>query len=585
MSESVVSAALSATATGSTTALPGACVRLLVEEAIGRPYTVTLDILAAEAGLDPAALLGQSYDVTFTWTNAMSGQSGTRRWTGVVVSLTCIGRVQDVATPLHYRAVLQPSLALALRTRRSRVFVAPPDPGYCTPVDVLQRLLTDLLPNGFDTQHIATTTYPRYPFITQFEESDLNFLCRLAESYGISLFWTGDTREDPSAGTGSTLLLTDNNNGFQPPANIPSDPQAPNSVPVNPNAGPASSVRAVYRASMRFGLLSAEAQALTWQAATQAGGTVDGSVHSGTWQFPGGDALQRFGLYPVPGSLLEYRNAPIISPDPSWSGSQGGGTDPRAWPDLLAEMRVEQAAMTKALLLGQSNLEGLFAGCTLQFAAAAEALGLIPKFDANGYVVTSISHAVMAPGSHLCFPDRKGKPDSRTLYRNRFRAVPVLASGGTAATGLTIRPPRRAKRRVVPTLRHATVAAVDTNQLFPDLDQDGRYLVVPDYPMTYVSGSGGQPPGLRVPKAAGFGLASLAAGGNTRVAAGAHAPLRPGQAVLLGFAHGDPDQPFIAGLLPDAFQPSPVNSGTASLPYQTVLRTASGLTVRLSDRL
>ena len=584
MAGSVVNAQLTMQASGSSTPpLPASlqCVKALVKETIGQPYTVTLDVLTDATGLDPANLVGQAFQVTYAWQDGMSGQSGLRRWSGVAVSLAFLGSVQDTTTPLHYRVVLQPPLALALRTIRTRALVAAAG-SFCTVHDVLTGLQQSLLA-GADLSHVDPSyPWPPFPFFTQYAESDLNFLCRLVETYGISFFWSADTLDSAGKGAAPKLWFTADNNGFQPINPVPPGAKGSDCLPVNANAGPASSIRAVYRASMRFGVMPAEAKAIAWNPPTAAGGT-DGAAATGSWATAKSTAMKPFGLYPVDGSLAEFRQEPIVSPDAAWPGKPNAVASPGPWPDIMAAIRMAQTVAPRATLAAVSNLEGLFAGCAIRFDAGAEALGIVPHFAVDSFVVDSITHQVLAPGSHLVIPSRRNQPDARTLYRNSFTAVPLQISGTQAATGFTYAPPRRTKKRVVATLQHATLSATDANQVFPDLDAQGRYLVVPDYPLEPVSGTGDPPAGLRLPKIEGFGLGSLPQGSKARLPAGLHMPLRPGQAVLMGFVDGDPDQPFIAGVLPDAYQPSPVTNAVASLPYQSVLRTASGLTVRISD--
>lgn len=574
MSGSAVVATLSAAVSGTQAPTGWRCVRLVVKERIARPYRVTLDFLATEAGVNPASVIGTGFDVTYAWNNGISGQSGQRRWSGTLTQLTYMGRVHDTRFPVHYRAVLVPSLALAGMTRRSRAFVAPPDPGTCTVKDVLARLVQELGQTA-DQTNILDTSYPPRPFFTQYAESDLDFLSRLVETFGISFFWTADT------GQGSRLLFTDNENGFQPIDPVPPGGSTPGTLPVNPNAGPASGVRAVHRLTMRFGQVPASATTLTWKPPTAPG--ADGTMQSGTWPIAGEQAKQRFGLMPVEASTTEFREEPIISVDTAWTGTSTATIDPRAWWDRLAQIRMEEASVGRAQLHGHSNLEGLFAGCAIRFDYQDSALGLVPQYDVNGYLVYAITHTVMAQGSELCFPAQDGVPDGGTLYVNRFRAMPAMVTGAGAETGFSYRPPRRTAVPAIATLHHATLVTGVEGQASPDLDTAGQYLVMPDFPLENVSGTGDPPKGLRMPKLHHHGLTSIALGGSTRAPAGLHMPMRPGQAVLVGFVAGDPDRPFIAGLLPDAAQPSPVSSTVASLPRQSVLRTASGLTIRLTD--
>lgn len=162
MSGSAVVATLSAAVSGTQAPTGWRCVRLVVKERIARPYRVTLDFLATEAGVNPASVIGTAFDVTYAWNNGISGQSGQRRWSGTLTQLTYMGRVHDTRFPVHYRAVLVPSLALAGMTRRSRAFVAPPDPGTCTVKDVLARLLQELGQTA-DQTNILDTSYPPGP--------------------------------------------------------------------------------------------------------------------------------------------------------------------------------------------------------------------------------------------------------------------------------------------------------------------------------------------------------------------------------------------------------------------------------------
>ncbi len=362
---------------------------------------------------------------------------------------------------------------------------------------------------------------------------------------------------------------------------MPPGGTAPGSLPVNPNAGPSSGVQGVHHLTMRFGQVAASAATLTWKPPPAPGAS--GMMQSGTWPIAGDVAKQRFGLMPVEGSFAEFREEPIISTDAGWSGTDAAAVDPRAWWDRLAQIRMEQATVSQAQLHARSNIEGLFAGCAIRFDYQEAALGLVPRYDVNGFLVHAITHTVMAAGSELCFPAEASVAEGGALYANRFRAVPTLVTGAAADTGFTYRPPRRTPQPSVATLHHATLVSSVADQASPDLDPAGHYLVMPDFPLENVSGTGDPPKGLRMPKVHHFGLTSIAQGGSARTPAGLHMPMRPGQAVLVGFVAGDPDRPFIAGLLPDAAQPSPVSSAVAGLPQQSVLRTASGLTIRLTD--
>lgn len=548
-------------------------VRLEATEEIGRPYEVILDLVGSPGSPDLRAkdFLGRPLQVTYTWKSADSG--GTRRWSGIVMRFAYMGKVGPNARP-WFRVTLVPQLALSGLGRRSRVLAKGEGGVYTTPKDLLAYVLKRL---GVDAdlghvQNDAALACPPQEFFIQFEESDLAFVSRIAETYGISYFWKPATAE-----AASSLVFTDNNFGF---GTCLSDP-----ITVDGNIGTSSHSRGLSRLEMHYGLLPSLARAVAWQPPTAPGKGVDGVVRTGQFAHRNSAALQEFGYKSATDSTVDVTaplptdgicgwNEPVVSPDPSWDSANKA----MDWANHLAKMRLAEEAMQAIRLRACSNLDEFFAGGI--FTLPANRLPTLPADTDADFLVTAIRHLVRVQGADLV--DGGAKPGSRGAYENWFEAVATRL--GTARN-LDYRPPRRTPVPAPAILRTGTlVARQDTPATKPNLDAEGRYLVLPDIAVEKIEDNPrpNSPPtaltGIRMPLLAAYGGAPV---GSPAVATGMHLPLHPKQTVLVSFAAGL-ERPFIAGLLPDKYQPSPVNADTWS---QGIIRSASGITVRITDNV
>jgi type VI secretion system secreted protein VgrG len=111
------------------------------------------------------------------------------------------------------------------------------------------------------------------------------------------------------------------------------------------------------------------------------------------------------------------------------------------------------------------------------------------------------------------------------------------------------------------------VVCGDATSQYAQLDKDGRYLVRFEFDTSDL------PDGK-----ASTRVRMLQPHGGDKE--GFHFPLRKGTEVMIGFLGGDPDRPFIAGVVPNAHKPSVVGERNHT---QNVIRSGSGNQVVLED--
>ena len=146
------------------------------EEAVSRPFEFRLDLLSADHDLDPAALIGQP--VSF----AVNGgeDEALRPFNGIVRSLSRGGFAANGLR--RYRAVVVPWLWLLGKRRDCRIFQEMTVPEILT--DVFEKAgFTDFTTSGLSGE------YPVREYCVQYNESDLDFVQRLAEEEGIFYFF------------------------------------------------------------------------------------------------------------------------------------------------------------------------------------------------------------------------------------------------------------------------------------------------------------------------------------------------------------------------------------------------------------
>jgi type VI secretion system secreted protein VgrG len=155
-------------------------------EALGRPFSYTVDVLADDDTLDFSKLLGQVMTVELELVLTV-----TREFSGYV---TEIGLVGELGRYVRYRVRLNPWLSLLANTANSRIFQNQTVP------DVVKQIFRD---HGYgDFSEALGPDYRTWEYLVQYRETDLNFVSRLLEQEGIYYYFKHENKKH-------TLVLSD----------------------------------------------------------------------------------------------------------------------------------------------------------------------------------------------------------------------------------------------------------------------------------------------------------------------------------------------------------------------------------------
>ena len=181
--------------------------RIEADEALSEMFEFRISAVSEQANFNFNSLLGKNACVTI---EAVDGLK--RYFNGVLVEARWTGARYDFST---YRMVLRPWFWLLSRGSDSRIFANMKTP------EIIKQIFND---RGFsDFRDALTGSYPKLDYTVQYRETDLNFICRLMEEYGIYYFF--EHTEDKH-----TLVLADSPTAHK---------QAPglSSVPFLPEVG------------------------------------------------------------------------------------------------------------------------------------------------------------------------------------------------------------------------------------------------------------------------------------------------------------------------------------------------------------
>jgi type VI secretion system secreted protein VgrG len=220
-----------------------------------------------------------------------------------------------------------------------------------------------------------------------------------------------------------------------------------------------------------------------------------------------------------------------------------------------ANLRAQTLLCTGKVFAGEATAVGMRSGYFIELTHHYRS-----DFDGR-YLVTEIMHegsqaGVLLAGLRTPFSEHDAR-DGETVYRNAFKAIPA---------SVQYRAPRVTPRPYIAGLLNATIDAEGSGQ-YAELDAYGQYLVQVPFDRTDKSAAKGSTRVRMMTPYSGEGH-------------GMHFPLIKNAEVLIAFIDGDPDQPVIAGAIPNSVNSSVVSDDN---PAQNRIVTHGGNQVRFSD--
>lgn len=149
-------------------------------EELGRPFRLDAVVEAARPGLKPEDLIGTPATLTIV------RHDGQPRFINGVVCR--VAQPAEARANLVYDLTIHPLLYLLSRTSDCRIF-QPSDDALTKPVTPLSIVKDVLEEHRIDVEDRTRGTYPETRFTVQYRETDLNFISRLMEKYGIYYFF------------------------------------------------------------------------------------------------------------------------------------------------------------------------------------------------------------------------------------------------------------------------------------------------------------------------------------------------------------------------------------------------------------
>lgn len=388
--------------------------RMSGREAISEPFRFEIDLVSDDPEVAIDSIVGN--DATLT----VARLEQTRRVHGMLESIELMA-----ATPQSlyvYRAVLVPRLQRLGLTRQNQIH------GSGAPVSVREVLSEELSANSLkgapasavsgrlamnDFELWLNQDYPKRDYIVQSDESDLAFISRLCEHYGIFYFFNHDSGRD-------VVVFGDSRVAFPHVG-------GPGHVAYKPASGLANAAEAaVYSFSCRSTLVPKQVCLRDYNyrmptLSLEVDETVDPEGH---------------------GVVVEY-GAHFRTPEEGQS---------------LARVRAQELLSRKQVFLGTSDSVHMVSGSVFD---------LTDHFrrDFNsGYLLTWVEHEATQALPGLAEFSGSGR---ETAYRNRFECLPKLVE---------FRPARNTPKPRMAGLTNAVVDASGSGQR-AELDASGRYKI------------------------------------------------------------------------------------------------------------
>lgn len=211
--------------------------RMHLEEALNRPFDMTLDLVTDDLEVDTSELLGGAIEL------GISRGDARRSFFGIISEVEFL----DIfGSELVVRIRVVPAFALAMQSVNSRIYQE------MSVAEVVTEVLDEVLgPYGrsFNPGSISRGQVAR-DYCVQYRETDYDFVVRLLEEEGISFHFVQDENEGHEV-----LTFTDANDQFLDAANLDGTPLFP--ITKRPDAEPRESLQEF---DWKLKLLSTESQ-------------------------------------------------------------------------------------------------------------------------------------------------------------------------------------------------------------------------------------------------------------------------------------------------------------------------------------
>jgi type VI secretion system secreted protein VgrG len=178
--------------------------RIEGQEALGELFQFTIEALSEQEDIDFDKALGQVCSLKLK-----AYDDKQRFYSGILTEAQWIGKVED---QFFYRLVLRPWLWLLGRRADCRIFLDK---------DVRDIIRDVFTKSGFNDFEFRTNgEYEKIPYCVQYRETDLAFVCRLMELYGIYYFFEHSDQKH-------LLVLADSRSSHKAVAGLPKVPYLP----------------------------------------------------------------------------------------------------------------------------------------------------------------------------------------------------------------------------------------------------------------------------------------------------------------------------------------------------------------------
>ena len=159
------------------------------QERLNEPWQYQIDFTSEDKQISIASMLSQAASLTFhpnqsplqvTQIRSLDNIAKTRKLYGIITEFSLVSISEDEA---RYRVKLEPRMALLANHHQSAIFQNK------SVIDVVDEVLRNHDFIGIDFRFELKESYPVREFITQWQESDLNFIQRLLADVGLYFYF------------------------------------------------------------------------------------------------------------------------------------------------------------------------------------------------------------------------------------------------------------------------------------------------------------------------------------------------------------------------------------------------------------